>query len=183
MMEYVLLVERCVLATVFTLAFIGKVRTRSGFGQFVVSIQRLAHLPSSAAAVVAVVITMSEGGTVLLLALPGTTDLGFILAGGLILIFITVVLRGSLSGVTAECRCFGKAAVIGVAMVLRNAILLAVAVSGLLMKPAGKMDDLTYTALALLAGCCGGIAFVRYYDVAVRFVATHMTPLSPTESA
>jgi hypothetical protein len=166
-MIHLILGQRCLLATVFAIAFAGKVRQVARFRQFMSSIQKLAILPEATARYAASFIVAGEGAaTVLLVVLPRA---GFALAAVLLVVFIGVVIRSVRGGIFAECRCFGGAgAVMSNAMIVRNLLLLACALPGLVVASASPLTRPVVDVPVMICGAGVALVFVRYYDAVVR---------------
>ncbi|MEU6034377.1 MauE/DoxX family redox-associated membrane protein [Actinomadura sp. NPDC047616] len=180
MTDYLLLAARALTATVFALAFVGKARGAERFGGFVTSIHQLALIPRRAATPVALAIVIGEGAAVLLLILPFAPRLGSALAVALLAVFIAAVVRSVRGGVFAECRCFGsRGAVMSHAMIVRNLLLMAIAVPGVAAAPVPTGRPVAAVA-AVLAGVLAAALFTRYYD---RGVAALMRRLVAAERA
>src|SRR5205814_1334548 len=81
---------RTILALVFAIAFISKVRSASAFGEFAGSLNDIGWLPRPGRATATRLIPLSEAAVVVLLLVPATVALGFGL-GGLLLAGFTVV--------------------------------------------------------------------------------------------
>jgi hypothetical protein len=173
--SYLVIGQRCLLAVVFGIAFLGKVRNASRFENFVSSIQNLTRLPARTATFVALSVVICEGTAAALLGFPFAPQpvprVGFALATGLLVVFIAVVIRAVRSGVLAECRCFGRSgSVMSNAMILRNLLLMLVALPGVVMRPTVPATDPVSTALAITAGLALAVFFIRYYDAIVRWI-------------
>ena len=170
-MSYVLIGQRCLLATVFLLACFGKVRDAAHLRRFATSIEKLTKLPAGPARAVAWATVAGEGAVPVLLAFAPTARAGFVVATGLLAAFVAVVVRAVRGGVLAECRCFGRAgAVMSVATIIRNLLLIAVAVPGVVMSPTTPATRLGGVALALAVGFAVAVFFARYYDEVTRAV-------------
>jgi peroxiredoxin len=130
---------RTVLAVVFVIAAVAKARdqadTRTSVAAF--------GVPDPAAPVVAVLLPIVELTAAALLMVPGTAVVGAALACLLLLAFTLAVARLLLRGERPACRCFGQVSSdpIGVATLVRNLVLLAVGVVGLVQAATG--DRLT----------------------------------------
>ncbi|MEV7008677.1 MauE/DoxX family redox-associated membrane protein [Streptosporangium sp. NPDC051022] len=174
-MAYVFFGITCFLATTFALAFFTKVRSLESFLRFEQSIGHLAVLPPRAGRPAAMAIVVCEGATVLLLALPVTRGFGFLLASVLLVVFIGVAVRAVRKGVIAECRCFGrKGSIMSTAMIIRNAIMIALAATGSLLSADGASRSMAYTICAAALGTLTAVLYVRYYDDAVRAIAKRL---------
>ncbi|AOS62359.1 MauE/DoxX family redox-associated membrane protein [Actinoalloteichus hymeniacidonis] len=176
MTSYVLLADRFLIAVVFGVAFIGKIAGATAFRQFAATVRQLTRFPEPVVTGIAAFIVLGEAATVALLVLPGTTGWGFTLAIGLLVLFIGVVARAIQAGVLVECRCFGRGSVMTSAMILRNLLIIAVAVIGLVLSPGEPIGDLGYAAVAALVGLAGAAFFIRYYDALVRVVLGRLAP-------
>ncbi|NUR89819.1 MAG: methylamine utilization protein MauE, partial [Nonomuraea sp.] len=142
-MPYVELGCRGVLCLVFLAALAGKV---TGWRAFVSSVPGLA--PWLPAAPVAVAVVIGEGAAVVLLLLGERA--GFVLAAVLTAAFATAILLALRRGSAAVCRCFGvTAAPLSRAQIVRNLLLIAVAVTGW-AAPGGSVEP-AGAALALVA--------------------------------
>lgn len=157
------------LITVFGTAFFGKVRSRTRFRQFTESIRTLGMLPPRVVRPLVTLLVTVEGATVLWLLTPLPPRVGFLLAAGLLLVFLGVVFRAVRGGIFAECRCFGRGgAVMSNAMAVRNLFLLACALPGALVAPGRLVPPSLASVPALGAGVLGAVLLIRYYDVLVR---------------
>jgi hypothetical protein len=125
---------RSVLALVFVVAAVGKLRDRAAF---VASVRELRVAP---AAPVAAAVVAAELLVVLLLVpgRPAATAAGLALAAGLLLAFTAAVVSALRRGLAAGCRCFGAstASPYGRRHVARNLALAVVAVAGAAAAPA-----------------------------------------------
>ncbi|MBO4270636.1 MauE/DoxX family redox-associated membrane protein [Microbispora triticiradicis] len=140
-MVYAVLTVRLVLAGVFLVSFLTKLRTRRAFGEFTTAVRRLGGLPTPLVAPAAVVVVAAEAGTVVLLAAPGLdgdATAGLVLAGALLLGFAVILARALRRGAAGPCRCFGGSdEPIGLRDVARNGVLVACAAAGVVMTYAG----------------------------------------------
>ncbi|WP_131736255.1 MauE/DoxX family redox-associated membrane protein [Actinomadura roseirufa] len=166
-MGCVVLAERAALGTVFTVAVTGKLRGRDGFARFRTTVERITGLAGGPAHRVAVAVLTMEVAAVLLLLGPLTPPAaGLVAAGGLLAVFTGAVVRAMRRGVFAECACFGeRSSLLGYPVLVRNVLLLAITAPGLVLAaaPPRAAGPLT-AALAITAGACAGVLFVRYYD-------------------
>ena len=159
---------RTILALVFAIAFISKVRSASAFGDFASSLGDITWLPRQARAVTARLIPLLEAAVVVLLVVPATVVLGFGL-GALLLAGFTVVTGAEVAnGRRVRCRCFGAGtAPIGPAQIARNIVLLAESLAGLAIEPMSH-GHATGAALVLAFGLAvlAAVALVRWDDLA-----------------
>jgi hypothetical protein len=144
---------RTVLAIVFGVAFVSKVRSPAAFAQFAGSLRDIGWLRGRRRTAAAAAIPVLEAGTVLLLAVTPAAAWGSGTAAILLAAFTAVTAREVARGRRVRCRCFGAgSAQIGPAQILRNIVLLAGAAAlvyafGLAMLAAlalVRWDDLVY---------------------------------------
>ncbi|REE96916.1 MauE/DoxX family redox-associated membrane protein [Thermomonospora umbrina] len=160
------------MATVFGYAFYGKVRRSQAF---LTTVQRLMMRSGRSTVVTAAGLAVVEAVAAVLVAVPPTARAGFALGAALLVFFIGVVVRAVRGGVFAECRCFGDhGSVLGYPILIRNALLLAIAVTGLLAH--GGYGTPVPTVCAAVVGAVGAAAFVRYYDDLVNAVLLRLYP-------
>jgi hypothetical protein len=132
---YVELACRVLLGTVFAVSGLSKVTGRASFSAYARSVRRLGSLRKTLVRPVAVAFVTAELATVALLAIPlaETAAIGFMLAGGLLVVFCVAIAASLRRGERTACRCFGAStAQLGWRHVVRNVILLGVALAGLL---------------------------------------------------
>ncbi|MFI0371958.1 MauE/DoxX family redox-associated membrane protein [Actinomadura sp. 1N219] len=153
------------LAAVFLIACATKLRSRSGFRLFVTTTGKLTKLSEPVARWVAAGVLVCEATIALLLALPATARLGFFLAGALLSVFIGAVYRAVRGGVFAECGCFGdRSAMLSYPLLARNALLLLVALPGMIVGAGPEGFGYPHSVVAAAAGVLVAIGFVHYYD-------------------
>ncbi len=159
---------RTILALVFAVAFISKVRSVSAFGEFAGSLADIGWLPGPGRAAAARLIPLLEAAVVVLLAIPATVAVGFGL-GALLLAGFTVVTGAEVAnGRRVRCRCFGaSSAPIGPAQIARNVVLVAESFAGLAIEPMSH-GHATGAALVLAFGLAvlAAVALVRWDDLA-----------------
>lgn len=169
---YLVIACRALLAAVFMIAFVGKVRGRATFDEFVASIVALGILPKALSAAAARALVVAEAAAVLLLALPSTVPLGFLAAVGMLVVLTSGILVALRRGRQAPCRCFGASVTpLGRAHVIRNLVLIAVSGSGLTAW-AGAGASVAHPAgvvLALVAAAVGVLLVVRLDDLMELF--------------
>jgi hypothetical protein len=151
---------RCLLGTVFLISCCGKLVGRGAFGAFVASVRGMRVLPPVLARPVALAVVAAEAAVCLLVAVPARSAAlaGFAVAAGLLAVFTAGIVLARRRGVRAPCRCFGPSRVpLGSRQVVRNAVLAAVAVTGLVAaaeRGSGRPAAMVAAALggALLGG-------------------------------
>lgn len=136
-MWYVALTCRVLLAAVFAVALLSKLR---GAEVFVSATRRL--LPPRWAdldRVAAVAVAATELAVLALFAFPDTSRYGFVLAAGLLTAFTAGIWAALRRGESAPCRCFGASSTpLGRSHLIRNMLLGAIALLGALA-PSGSI--------------------------------------------
>ncbi|WP_327048276.1 hypothetical protein OG320_10590 [Microbispora sp. NBC_01189] len=174
-MVYAVLTIRLVLAGVFLVSVLTKLRTRQAFGEFTMAARRLGGLPATLGTPAAVVVVTVEAGTVALLAAPGLDGdgrAGLLLAGGLLLGFAVVLATALGRGTAVACRCLGGSdQPVSRRHVARNALLVTCAVAGAAMTSTagGTPVALPAAALCLLGASVAVGAVVLLDDLADLF--------------
>jgi hypothetical protein len=155
---------RAVLLLVFGIALVSKVRSRKDFDEFADSLTALGVRRT------AILVVAAEAAAVVLLALP--TEWGFVLAIGLLAVFIAGIVRAVRGKQKVSCRCFGASGnQLTGSHVIRNSLLVVVAAIGWFADATSTWSPATGpTTIALLAGAFVGLAFVRWDDL--RFLLT-----------
>ncbi|MFF7892717.1 MauE/DoxX family redox-associated membrane protein [Streptomyces sp. NPDC007907] len=117
---------QALLALVFAIACVSKVRTSAAYAAFSTAVEALARVPRHRAGRVAGGVVALEAATALLLVLPGAGSAGLPVAAVLLAGFTYVVARALRDGTAVACRCFGDAGdrPAGPAQLVRNALLL-----------------------------------------------------------
>lgn len=166
-MQYVDVASRLLLLTMFTLALVGKVSSRRAWDEFVASVGAMGlvggvKVPAAVATVVA------EGGVIVLAAVPlrWAGSASFVLAAGLLGCLTVAVALVVRKGKTVACRCFGPTQTpLGVEHVVRNVVLVVIALLGL----AGSLVSGSFDpALSVVVGVFGatlGLLFARWDDL------------------
>jgi hypothetical protein len=133
-MGYIVLGCRCVVGLVFVASVVGKLRGRDSYAGFVMATRRLgpgwvARVPVG---LVAGGLIAAEAGVLVLLVLPGTSWMGFLLAGLLALAFGAAVMAALRRRERLPCNCFGiSARPVGGVHLIRNVVLALAAGLGL----------------------------------------------------
>src|SRR5215467_655811 len=127
-MGYAITACRLILAGVFVLSAVEKLRAP---GAFVDGIQSFRLLPPRFVRPGAYAALFCEICSVGLLAVPRTALAGFVLAGAVLALFTVVIARTIRRGLNVPCPCFGVSTVpVGPQHVIRNLILISVSVIG-----------------------------------------------------
>jgi hypothetical protein len=146
-------------AVVFAISAVGKLRTAAARAAFRRSVADMAVLPARAVGPVAAAVPIVEAAAVVLLVVPPTATLGSVLALGLLALFtsgIVIVLR---RGTRAGCLCFGTTErLYGPRHLVRNGVLAAaaLAIAVLSEHPA----DLLAALIAITAGAVAALVLV-----------------------
>jgi hypothetical protein len=173
-MGYVVLGCRCVVGLVFVASVVGKLRGRAGYAGFVVAADRLGPgwaVSRVPAGVLAGGVIAAEVAVPVLVVLPGTAWVGFVLAGLLASAFAAAVLAAIRRGDRAPCQCFGSSArPVGGVHLIRNVVLAAAAGAGLVAGAgaAGPLEPAGVVA-AVVAGVVVAAVVVTADDVADLF--------------
>lgn len=160
------LAMRIVLAVVFGVAFVSKVRSPTAFAAFASSLADIGWLRRGRGGV-ALAVAACEAVTVALIAAPWTVPAGFAAGIALLTGFTIVTGRELASGRQVRCRCFGAGtARIGPAQLARNIVLVICAAAGLAMSSA-TLGDATGSGLVFSVGFAllAALAIVRWDDL------------------
>jgi hypothetical protein len=174
-MSYLVIGARVLLLGVFVVALAGKLRRRAAFDEFRRSIAELRVLPRNWSLAAALAVTAAEAAIIVLLGLPYTVLPGFGLAAVLLVVFTTGIVLALRRGQRAPCRCFGaSAAPLGPAHVVRNLILTAAGVTGLIAAFAAGTAGVQPGGIAvtLAAAAVGVLIVVRLDDLVALFAAS-----------
>jgi hypothetical protein len=167
-MSYLLLACRVMLAGIFVVSLVSKVRSRTAYAGFRRSVAEWRVVPRHRSAAVAAGAVAGEAGVVLLLVLPWTVPVGFITGAVLLAAFtagIVVVLRRQRA---VTCRCFGASTTkLGATHVVRNLLLFTLCVAGAVSAAvaAGPPPTAPGAALALSVAAIGVLIVVRIDDL------------------
>ncbi|KXK58313.1 hypothetical protein AWW66_30480 [Micromonospora rosaria] len=154
-MQYLVIVIRCLLGTVFLVASLSKVTGRGAFAAFTASIRDLRLVPARAARPVARAVVAVEFAIWVLLAVPApvTGMAGLLAAMSLLLVFGVGILAARRRGARTGCRCFGgSTGTLGLPHVVRNVVLAALAAVAV---PATMRPTPTNVGAAVLAAVAG----------------------------
>ncbi|MEW2611277.1 MauE/DoxX family redox-associated membrane protein [Streptomyces sp. NPDC047880] len=148
---------QALLALVFSIACVSKVRSPAAYGAFTTAVEALARVPRPRAGRVAGGVVALEAATALLLVLPGAGSAGLPVAAVLLTGFTYVVARALRDGTAVACRCFGapgdRAA--GPAQLVRNALLLGAVAAAVPGRPdAGSLPWQGWFAAWLTGAVC-----------------------------
>ncbi|HZN71741.1 MAG TPA: MauE/DoxX family redox-associated membrane protein [Micromonosporaceae bacterium] len=163
------------IVTVFATSSASKVHSRRAFADFRRSTRVMftalvgaRFATAAAAAVIAWAVVVAEMVTVSLVVFPATAAAGFGLAC-VVLVGLSMAMAATVrSRQAVSCRCFGASAVPVKSWHLwRNALLLAVAVGGLVagaVKPDGSVTP-TASVIAVAVGVVVAVLLIRFDDL------------------
>jgi len=166
--QYLEVVCRLLLAAVFITAAFTKLSGKAAWLAFVQSLRQLDQVPGPLLRPAALAAVAIEVIVVVLLLVPVRVAgwIGFALAGCLLLSFTLVIGRALSRGNRAPCRCFGASSTpLGMSHILRNLVLVLVAVLGLAGASASGPLDAPYALLAGAAGLVAGILITAFEDI------------------
>lgn len=178
-MAYLLLACSLTLALVFGMSAASKTG-RSAFGEFASSAGPLEVLPRAlrrpaatatlAAEVVLTVLLLISVVAAFTTALAPVAVIAYAGAAALLLAFTVAIVLTLRRGSRKPCRCFGaKATPLGPAHVVRNVLLLAVALAGLVALTGNSEVAPAGAALAGVAGLVAGLLVTRFDDLTDLF--------------
>lgn len=173
-MMYVAVGARYLLACVFLISFVGKVRGHARYAEYVTATGRLMPRPVLArvpARVVAPAVVVAEAAIVILLAVPATVLPGLVLSCLLLAVFAGATAAALRRGDHAPCHCFGSSQrAVGVGHVVRNVLLALVAVAGMVAAAADARPlDAAQTTVVAGAAVVAAVLFVIADDIADVF--------------
>ncbi|MGI5170109.1 MauE/DoxX family redox-associated membrane protein [Spirillospora sp. CA-253888] len=174
-MSALLPAAQALLGAVFGFACFTKLRGPEYFGRFLVTVGKLTGLDGTPLKATVLALAVAEGVTAVLLVVPATARAGFIAAGGLLVLFCAAVVRAVRRKVFAECGCFGaRESVLSYPLLVRNGLLMVVAVAGAVTAPAAVAgpDALPAAAVGLVAAAL----FLRYCDTLVAAALMRLYP-------
>jgi hypothetical protein len=140
-MSYVIVASRAFLFVVMMFAVVGKLSSGEAWRSFVASLAAFGVLRPAGWSAVAVLIALAEMAVVVLLVPHSGAVYGLALGTALIGGFSLAVVAARAAGREIRCRCFGSdGGPMGRPQLVRNAILLTVALLGLLALATGQPD-------------------------------------------
>ncbi|MFB8763523.1 MauE/DoxX family redox-associated membrane protein [Nocardiopsis alba] len=169
MTEIVALAAQYALFLIFLAAWVGKIKGPGRFSGFATVISRLTGWSPPTARAVGVTVVSGEVLACLLLISPLTAVAGAVVALTLLTAFTGVAVKALWSGIRSECSCFGGSdSAIGYAMIVRNLLLIALALT-----PIGVRADLAdLSATGVVAVALGALAIalllIGFYDPLAR---------------
>lgn len=156
---------RTVLAAVFAVAFLSKVRSGTAFAEFATTLGDFGWLRGQRQAIVALAVPAAEAALVVLLVIPVTAVAGFTSAVMMLMVFTGVTGREVAAGRVVRCRCFGGGgARIGRAQLTRNLVLLGCAAAGLVLAITSRGGTPGWTLVLAIGGALLAAAFIVHWD-------------------
>ncbi|GHJ53041.1 hypothetical protein Nm8I071_23480 [Nonomuraea sp. TT08I-71] len=126
-MSYVVIGGRLLVAGIFLLSLLSKVRGRAAYCRFVTATADLAGVRDRVARPLAAATVAFEAAIVVLVVLPITPVVGFTLAVTLLTAFTVGLARASRRSDPVRCHCFGTSSTpVSIRQVARNVVLIAV---------------------------------------------------------
>ncbi|WP_329094031.1 MULTISPECIES: MauE/DoxX family redox-associated membrane protein [unclassified Streptosporangium] len=177
-MLYLMIACQALLAGVFVIALVGKVRGRAALDEFVASIVALGMFPRARSVAAAYAVLGAEAVVILALVLPYTLLLGFAAATALLIVLTAGISAALRRGRHTPCRCFGASVTpLGRTHVVRNLVLVAVGCIGFAAGAgdAGSAAHPAGVALALATAAVGALIVVRLDDL-VGLFTTSVSP-------
>ncbi|MET7302452.1 MauE/DoxX family redox-associated membrane protein [Embleya sp. NPDC005575] len=163
----------CLVGLVFAVSAVSKFRD---FGGFVGSVPHLVPMPTGWARPTAVLVVAAETSVPVLVAVPPPGALGFGVAAALLIAFTVAIATALRRDRRSSCRCFGASDVpLGTRHLVRNGVLLAVALAGAATTGPGGFADPPPLAGALIAGVAGligALLIITLDDIVDLFART-----------
>jgi hypothetical protein len=162
---------RAALAFVFLIACTSKIHSRRSYREFRDSLNDLGLSSAGLLRALSLGIPAAEGGTVILLAIDRASWWGLIAAAVLVGSFTAGIAAAGARGRVVRCRCFGDSgAPSGSPHILRNGVLLAAAVTGILagLAPGGPVRA-PAVVFAVGLGLIAAGLFLRWDELAFLF--------------
>ncbi|MET8847600.1 MauE/DoxX family redox-associated membrane protein [Amycolatopsis sp. NPDC004625] len=164
-MEYLRAAGAALIAVVFAVSSVSKLRDFRGFAR---SVPALVPMPARWVTPVALTVVVAEAGSAVLVVVPATAPAGFLLASALLLAFTAAIAASLRRGRPAPCRCFGVSETpAGPRHLARNSVLLCLAVLGALAPE--TLPPLAGAVVACGAGVVVAVLVIAMDDIAVVF--------------
>ncbi|WIX98308.1 MauE/DoxX family redox-associated membrane protein [Amycolatopsis mongoliensis] len=164
-MEYLRAACAALIAVVFAVSSVSKLRDFRGFAR---SVPVLVPMPARWVLPVSVAVVAAEGSTAVLVVVPATATAGFVLASGLLPAFTAAIAASLRRGQRVPCRCFGAADTpVGPRHLARNIVLACLAVLGALAPE--HLPPVAGAAVAVAVGVVVAVLVTAMDDIAVVF--------------
>jgi uncharacterized membrane protein YphA (DoxX/SURF4 family) len=172
-MEYVLLCCRLLIGVVFVVSAAGKLRGRGAYASFRAATGELApRVPLLPPPLVPPAVVAGELAAAVLLAVPASAGAGFAIAAVLLSAFTVAIAMAVRSRRRVACNCFGaSSAPVGPAQLVRNGILLAASLIGMVLTFGTASPELepAGAVAAVIAGLTGAGLVLLTEDIAGLF--------------
>lgn len=157
------------LFVIFAASFTSKVRSRTAFAAFADSLAGFGVRSSRLQARTAGIVITAEAVAAALVALPFTVIWGLACGGLIITVFTAQASIASRHGLRPVCNCFGSSkSAFGARHIMRNGLIIAVAIAGLLAESASGRTHLAVAPVVLATGIAviAGMGIVVWDDLA-----------------
>ncbi|MFI6099757.1 MauE/DoxX family redox-associated membrane protein [Lentzea sp. NPDC051213] len=171
-MLYLEICCRVVVGLVFLLAVVGKLRGRAELTAFAESLGSFGLRSTRVRSALAASVITVEAVTVVLLAVAPRLGLG--LAAMMLVAFTAAVAAAKATGREVRCRCFGAdGGLMGRKHMIRNGVLVVVALAGLTPANATATPHLGLLFAAVSAAVLGAVALAHWDDLRFLFGGGH----------
>jgi hypothetical protein len=179
--SYIAVFGRCLLAVVFLVSAVGKLRGGRQFREFATSLAGMRLLPARAVRPVAALVATAELTVPLLLApfVPASlVGAGLAVAAGLLTAFAVAIGIALRRRVPASCRCFGGSGTspLGPQHVVRNAVLVLVACLGAYASSRQPTTDWRAIVLAAPPALAAASITIRLDELVSLFAPVAVQP-------
>lgn len=179
-MNYVLVSSRVLLGLVFVCSIAGKVRSADAYGAFRLSVGQLAPPLRRRTKAVAPLVIAAEAAVLAALVVPASVTAGFA-AAALLLTGFALALTGVLRRKeNAACHCFGGTEPVAPRHVVRNVLLVGVALAGLVGRSVTEGTAAGSSTGLVLAVGVG--ALLALFTVTLDDLAHLFGPVDPEEA-
>jgi hypothetical protein len=168
-MPYLVIGARAMLFVIFVASFTSKVRSRTAFAAFADSLAGFGIRGARLQARSAGIVITAEAAAAVLVALPFTVVWGLTAGGLIITVFTAQASIARRQGLLPVCNCFGSAkSKFGARHIMRNGLIIAVAIAGLLAEFASGRTHLAVAPVVLATGLAviAGAGIVVWDDLA-----------------
>ncbi|MFJ4498802.1 MauE/DoxX family redox-associated membrane protein [Streptomyces sp. NPDC088864] len=176
-MVYVVVACRALLALVFLVSAVGKLRGRGAFGAFVAEIRAWRLVPARSVPVVAGGVVVAEAAVPVLSVVPVSAPFGPLVAGFLVAVFTLGIALTRRRGVSARCACFGRTATpLGRRHLVRNVLLLGAV--GVALAPVTEPGTAPAVLVAVGSGALGALLITTMDEITALFAPLPDAPRS-----
>lgn len=160
------------LFVIFIASFSSKVRSRTAFTAFADALTGFGIRGVRTQPLTAGIVITAEAAAAVLIALPSTVIWGLTAGGVIVAVFTAQASIARQRGLRPICNCFGSTgSALGARHFMRNGLIIAVAVTGLLAQFASGRTHLAAAPVVLATGIAviAGAAVVVWDDLAALF--------------